>query len=174
MLRRSDRLQIVAENEHFACSDHSRPIRSQIDVLVLKTCQKEPLFGTFSGRVRGLGGICAVRFQDEYVDPGSYRSGLVAARKVMVLCDFLELGESPQHRVHAYACSQSIGHVVEVFTARQPPGLGPVMFFLTNVHWRGRTSPQGSYVNELPKNFARLRRAVIKIHCKQPHPLQEA
>ena len=25
MLRRSDRLQIVAENEHFACSDQSRP-----------------------------------------------------------------------------------------------------------------------------------------------------
>ena len=58
-------------------------------VLDLKTCQKVPLLA---------------RFQDEYVDPGSYRSGLVAARKVLVLRDYLESVGPPQHRTNRKSC----------------------------------------------------------------------
>ena len=47
MFQRSAQLELVAENDHFACSGQS----IQIDVLDLKTCQKVILFGTFSGRV---------------------------------------------------------------------------------------------------------------------------
>ena len=104
MLRGPAHLLKVAENDHFACSEQSSPIRSRIDVLDLKTCKKAPLFGTFSGRVRSF---------ENWI-------GLVATCKVIVPRDFLELSGSPQHRIIAYEHSQSIPQGVDVPSNRQP------------------------------------------------------
>ena len=48
-------------------------------------------------------------------------------------------------KVIVFFSGKSISGIYSVPRARRPPGRGPVAFLLTNVHWRGRASPQVSY-----------------------------